>query len=175
MKKLIYAFVVAVIVFAVASCEDNSKSAALLRESTEIAKMRTDSFLKVQKDSIAKAKIAERRRADSLRRVDSLRRIYERNNITISGKVGDSRATLTMRRNNDVDGVTGTFTTEGKSVRVSGTFNDRVRLSGKQQIDSVSSLRVSISLTRVENQFSGQVTFDRDGNSYTRQAIMHRY
>jgi hypothetical protein len=175
MKNLIYAFVVAVIVFAVASCEDNSKSAALLRESTEIAKMRTDSFLKVQKDSIAKAKIAERRRADSLRRVDSLRRIYERNNITISGKVGDSRATLTMRRNNDVDGVSGTFSCDGKSVRVSGTFNNNIYLSGKQQIDSVSSLRVSINLTQVEDKFSGSVTFNNDGQTYTRQAIMHRY
>ena len=76
MKKLIYAFVVVVIVFLGASCEDNSKSAALLRESTEIAKQRTDSFLQVQKDSIAKARVAERRKADSLRRVDSLRRIY---------------------------------------------------------------------------------------------------
>ena len=57
----------------------------------------------------------------------------------------------------------------------SGTFGDRVKLNGKQQIDSVSSLKVSISLTRVEDQYSGQVTFNRDGNSYTRQAILHKY
>ncbi|MBR7065731.1 MAG: hypothetical protein IKI36_03455 [Prevotella sp.] len=176
MKNLIYLISAALLLsIAASSCEDDKKSAELLKQSTEIAMQRTDSFNQVRKDSLAKVAIREKRRSDSLRRVDSLRRIYERNNITISGKVGENSATLTMRRNNDVDGVTGTFTTEGKSVRVSGTFNDRVRLSGKQQIDSVSSLRVSISLTRVENQFSGQVTFDRDGNSYTRQAIMHRY
>ena len=59
--------------------------------------------------------------------------------------------------------------------RVSGTFNDRVRLSGKEQIDSVSWLKVNISLTRVEDKFSGQVTFDRAGQTYTRQAILYRY
>ena len=126
-----------------ASCDDDKKAAQILRESTEIAKERTDSFIQVQKDSIAKERIREKRRSDSLRRVDSLRRIYERSNITISGKVGESSATLTVRRNNDIDGV--------------------------------SSLKVSISLTRVEDQYSGQVTFNRDGNSYTRQAILHKY
>ena len=175
MRKLVYILVFAGVLFTIASCEDNSKSAALLRESTEIAKQRTDSFLKVQKDSIDKAKIIEKRKADSLRRVDSLRRIYERNNITISGKVGDSPATLTLRRNNDVDGVSGTFSCDGKSLRVSGTFNNSIYMSGKQQIDSVSSLRVSINLTQVEDKFSGSVTFNNDGHTYTRQAIMHRY
>ena len=176
MRKLLYFALSALFVgIASSSCEDDKKTAELLKQSTEIAIERTDSFNQVRKDSLAKVAVREKRRSDSLRRVDSLRRIYERNNITISGKVGENNATLTMRRNNDVDGVSGTFTCEGKSVRVSGTFNDRVRLSGKQQIDSTSSLRVSISLTRVENQFSGQVTFDRDGNSYTRQAILHRY
>ena len=59
---------------------------------------------------------------------------------------------------------------------MSGTFGDHVRLNGRQQIDSLSSLRVFISLTRVEeDKFSGQVTFDRDGSSYTRQAVLHRY
>ena len=158
-----------------ASCDDDKKAAQILRESTEIAKERTDSFIQVQKDSIAKERIREKRRSDSLRRVDSLRRIYERSNITISGKVGESSATLTVRRNNDIDGVSGTFNCEGRTVRVSGTFGDRVKLNGKQQIDSVSSLKVSISLTRVEDQYSGQVTFNRDGNSYTRQAILHKY
>ena len=157
------------------SCGDDKKSAELLRESTAIAMQRTDSFVKVQQDSLAKVKVREQRHSDSLRRVDSLRRIYERNNIRISGKVGEDNATLTLRRSNEVDGVGGTFSCGGKNVHVSGTFGDRVRLSGKQQIDSLSSLKVSISLTRVEeDKFSGQVTFDNNGNTYTRQAIMRR-
>ena len=175
MRKLVYTFVFAIVFFSIASCEDNSKATALLKESTEIAIQRTDSFLKVQKDSIAKARVAERRKADSLRRVDSLRRIYERNNFTISGKVGDKPATLTMRRNNDVDGVAGTFSCDGRSIRVSGTMNQNLYLSGKLQKDSVSSLRVSINLTEVEDKYSGSVTFNDDGNTYTRQAVMHRY
>lgn len=158
------------------SCGEDKKSAELLRESTEIAMQRTDSFRKIQQDSLAKVMVREKRRSDSLRRVDSLRRIYERNNIKISGKVGEDAASLTLRRNNDIDGVGGTFSCGGKSVHVSGTFGDHVRLNGRQQIDSLSSLRVFISLTRVEeDKFSGQVTFDRDGSSYTRQAVLHRY
>jgi hypothetical protein len=175
MRKIHFFIIPMMMLFIIASCGDDKKSAELLRQSTEIAVQRTDSFNKVYKDSLEKVRLREQRRSDSLRRVDSLRRIYERNNITISGKVGENPATLTLRRNNDTDGVGGTFTCEGKSIRVSGSFNDRVRLSGKQQIDSVSSLKVSISLTRVEDKFSGQVTYDRNGNSYTRQAILHRY
>ena len=176
MRNLVYAVFAAMMLFIAAGCEDDKKSAELLRESTEIAIQRTDSFLKKQKDSLAEDRIREKRRSDSLRRVDSLRRIYERNNIKISGTVGEEKATLTMRRNNDTDGVAGTFTTGGKSLRVSGTLsNDRVRLSGKDQIDSVSWLKVNISLTRVEDKFSGQVTFDRAGQTYTRQAILYRY
>lgn len=175
MRNLLYASIILFLVGIAMGCEDDKKSAELLRESTEIAMQRTDSFIKEQKDSLAEVRIREKRRSDSLRRVDSLRRIYERNNIKISGTVGEDRATLTMRRNNDIDGVAGTFTCGGKSVRVSGTFNDRVRLSGKEQIDSVSWLKVNISLTRVEDKFSGQVTFDRAGQTYTRQAILYRY
>jgi len=175
MRKLLYPITICLLLMMSASCEDDKKAAEILRESTEIAMQRTDSFRKIQKDSLEKVRIREKRRSDSLRRADSLRRVYERNNITISGKVGDAPATLSVRRNNNVDGVSGTFSCEGRSVRVNGTFGDRVRLSGKQQLDSVSSLRVNISLTRVDNQFSGQVTFDRNGNSYTRQAILHKY
>ena len=175
MRNLLYASIILFLVGIVMGCEDDKKSAELLRESTEIAMQRTDSFIKEQKDSLAEVRIREKRRSDSLRRVDSLRRIYERNNIKISGTVGEDRATLTMRRNNDIDGVSGTFTCGGKSVRVSGTFNDRVRLSGKEQMDSVSWLKVNISLTRVEDKFSGQVTFDRAGQTYSRQAILYRY
>ena len=176
MKKILYLIWGIIALAIAASCGEDKKSAELLRESTEIAMQRTDSFVKIQKDSLAKVKIREQRRSDSLRRVDSLRRIYERNNIKISGKVGENSASLTLRRNNDTDGVGGTFSCDGKNIRVSGTFGDRVRLSGKQQIDSVSSFKVSISLTRVEeDKFSGQVTFDDNGSTYTRQAVLHRY
>ncbi len=175
MRKSALVFIILQAVLFFVSCDEDKKSAQLLRESTEIAIQRTDSFRKIQADSLAKVAIQEQRRADSLRRVDSLRRIYERNNIRISGKVGESSASLTMRRSNDIDGVSGTYTCDGTSIRVSGTFGDRVRLSGKQQIDSVSSKRVTISLTRVEDTFSGQVTTEKDGSSSTRQAIFHRY
>ncbi len=174
MRKLLYVIVAILAISIASSCEDDKKNAELLRESTEIAMQRTDSFRKVQQDSIEKVKIREKRRSDSLRRVDSLRRIYERNNIALYGTVGDANASLTLRRSNDTDGVSGSFTSEGKTVRMSGTFGDRVRLNGKQQIDSTSTLKVSISLTRVEDKFSGQVTFDRNGSSYTRQAILYR-
>ena len=169
-----YVIVSALALGAVLSCEDEKKNAEMLRESTQIAMQRTDSFRKIQQDSLEKVKIREKRRSDSLRRVDSLRRIYERNNIALYGTVGEAQAKLNLRRNNDTDGASGTFTSDGKSVRVSGTFGDKVRLNGKQQIDSISTLKVSINLTRVEDKFSGQVTFDRDGDSYTRQAILYR-
>ena len=70
----------------------------------------------------------------------------------------------------------GTLTCDGKSYRVSGSFGDHVRMSGTQKIDSVSSLKVSINLTRVEeDQFSGQVTIDDKGHLSTRRTIMYRY
>lgn len=175
MRKLFYPIVFGLFFMVAASCENDKKTAQILKESTEIAMQRTDSFIKKQKDSLAQVSIREKRRSDSIRRVDSLRRIYERNNMTISGKVGDSPATLTVRRNNDIDGVSGTYNCDGRSVRVSGTFGDRVRLTGRQQLDSVTTLRVSINLTRVEDQFSGQVTTERNGSSSTRQAILYKY
>lgn len=174
MKNLFYMAMVALAMTTFFSCEEDKKSTELLKKSTEIAKQRTDSFRIVQKDSIEKAMARERRRGDSLRRADSLRRVYERNNIKISGKIGNSQATLSIRNNGN--NAFGTLTCDGKSYRVSGSFGDHVRMSGTQKIDSVSSVKVSISLTRVEeDQFSGQVTIDDKGHLSTRRTIMYRY
>ncbi len=175
MKNLFCIVLVTLTMITIASCDNDKKSAELLRKSTEIAKRRTDSFRVVQKDSIEKAMAIQRRRGDSLRRVDSLRRIYERNNIKISGKVGDSYATLSIRRNGGSN-ASGTLSCDGKNYRVNGSFGDNVSMKGSQKIDSVSSIKVDIKLTRVdEDQFSGQVTINDRGRSTTRRTIMHRY
>ncbi len=175
MKNLFYMAMLALAMTTFFSCEEDKKSAELLKKSTEIAKQRTDSFRIVQKDSIEKAMARERRRGDSLRRADSLRRVYERNNIKISGKIGDSHATLSIRSNGGSN-ASGTLTCDGRSYRVSGSFGDHVKMNGSQKIDSVSSVKVSINLTRVEeDQFSGQVTIDDRGRLSTRRTIMYRY
>lgn len=175
MRKFLLSSIALMMVLSVISCHEDSKREEIIRRSTELAKQRTDSFLVVQKESLERVKVIERHRADSLRRVDSLRRIYERNHFTISGKVGESSASLTVHRSNDVGGVTGTFNCDGNRVNVSGTYNNGINASGTQRIDSTSTLKVTIRLSQEENDFSGTVTFNRDGSTYSRQAILHRY
>ena len=54
MKNLIYLISAALLLsIAASSCEDDKKSAELLKQSTEIAMQRTDSFNQVRKDSLA--------------------------------------------------------------------------------------------------------------------------
>ena len=156
-----------------ASCEDK-KSAQMLRESTEIARKRTDSLLTVQKDSLEKERKQNIRRADSLQRVDSLRRVYERSHFVIVGKVGSDSASIDLRHGNELDDLTGTFKWGGRQVKVEGYFGDHITLTGSQKRDSVETLKVLIELTRVENDFSGDVTFEENGKQQTKAAVLKR-
>ena len=44
----------------------------------------------------------------------------------------------------------------------------------KQRRDSIETLRVLIELTRVENDFSGDVTFEENGKTTTKPTILRR-
>lgn len=174
MRKLTFhVLLVLMAAFVWASCEDK-KSAEMLRESTAIARQRTDSLLNVQKDSIQRAKQLAIRRADSLRRLDSLRRVYERSHFTIVGKVGGDTASIELRHGNELDDLSGTFKWGGRSVKVEGYFGDHITLTGSQRRDSIETLKVLIELTRVENDFSGDVTFEENGKTTTKPTILRR-
>ncbi len=159
--------------FVWASCEDK-KNAQMIRESTEIARQRTDSLLNVQKDSLEAAKRLAALRADSLHRADSLRRVYERSHFTIVGKVGSDSASIDLRHGNQLDDLTGTFKWGSRSVKVEGYFGDHITLTGSQKRDTIETLKVLIELTRVENDFSGDVTFEENGRKNTKPAILRR-
>ena len=156
-----------------ASCEDK-KSEQMLRESTEIARKRTDSLLSVQKDSLERQRQMNIRKADSLKRVDSLRRVYERSHFVLVGKVGADSASLDLRHGNELDDLTGTFKWGHRSVKVEGYLGDNITLTGSQMRDSIETLRVLIELTRVENDFSGDVTFEENGKKQIKAAVLKR-
>ena len=51
---------------------------------------------------------------------------------------------------------------------------DNITLTGSQKRDSIETLRVLIELTRVENDFSGDVTFEENGKTTTKPTILRR-
>lgn len=175
MRRLIFfLFAALAITFIIVGCGEDKRAAEIRRRATELAMQRTDSVVKIQQDSLAKVKMRERRRADSIAKVDSIRRIYERNHITLEGTVGGETARLRLNRNGDV--VSGTYSGSGVTVNVHGTWNEGVTATGKQVIDSVTQTRVSINIQRNGNdEFTGSVTINKNGSSYTQRAVMQRY
>ena len=57
---------------------------------------------------------------------------------------------------------------------VEGYLGDNITLTGSQKRDSIETLRVLIELTRVENDFSGDVTFEENGKKQTKAAVLKR-
>ena len=174
MRKIPFGLLAFILLLSSISCGDRNKDDSI-QQSTEIAKRRTDSLNRVQKDSLERKRLIDIQREDSIHRADSLRKEYEKHHFTLYGDTGETAVTLSVNRNDSSTHASGDFACEGSKIHVEGTYDKTISMKGTGTWNGQSPIQVSISLKEKNDEFHGTVNYTHDGATTSHETTMYKY
>lgn len=174
MRKVPFGLFTFILLLSSVSCGDGNKDNSI-QQSTEIAKRRTDSLNRVQKDSLERKRLLDIQREDSIHRADSLRKVYEKHHFTLYGDTGETPVTLSVNRSDSSSHASGDFACEGSKIHVEGTYEKTLSMKGTGTWNGKSSVHVSINLKEKDDEFHGTVNYSHDGETTSHETTMYKY